>query len=71
MGTVYAAFDPDLNRKIAIKLLHPRLEDGDAELWRMRLAREAQAMASVSHPNVVPVFDTGSTADGGVFIGGD
>jgi tetratricopeptide (TPR) repeat protein len=68
MGTVYAAFDPDLNRKIAIKLLHPRLEDGDAELWRMRLAREAQAMASVSHPNVVPVFDTGSTADGGVFM---
>jgi serine/threonine protein kinase len=54
MGAVYAAYDPDLDRRVAIKLLHPgsRSESGD-----VRLRREAQAMARLSHPNVVNIFD--------------
>ncbi|WP_426756212.1 protein kinase domain-containing protein [Myxococcus sp. Y35] len=56
MGVVYAAYDPDLDRKVALKLLHadPRT---DTEEARARLLREAQAMARVSHPNVIPIFD--------------
>jgi tetratricopeptide (TPR) repeat protein len=59
---VYAAYDPDLDRKVALKLLH---SDGqsDAEAARARLLREAQAMARVSHPNVIPVFDVGVWGD--------
>jgi eukaryotic-like serine/threonine-protein kinase len=60
-GAVYAAYDPELNRKVAIKLLVPR--DGsthDLETGRDRLLREAQAMAHFSHPNVVAVYDVGA-----------
>ena len=58
MGVVYSAYDPDLDRKVALKLLH---SDGrtDPELARARLQREAQAMARISHPNVIPIFDVG------------
>ena len=55
MGVVYTALDPQLNRTIALKLV--RFGGGpDAQA---RLAREAQAMARLAHPNVVPVFDVG------------
>jgi tetratricopeptide (TPR) repeat protein/tRNA A-37 threonylcarbamoyl transferase component Bud32 len=57
MGVVYAAYDPELDRKIAIKLLHP---DGRDVEGRTRLMREAQAMARVAHPNVIPVYDVGT-----------
>jgi tetratricopeptide (TPR) repeat protein len=63
MGEVYAAFDPQLNRKVALKLLLPQ---GGATPWseaRLRLLREAQAMARLSHPNVVPVYDLGEFGD--------
>jgi tetratricopeptide (TPR) repeat protein/predicted Ser/Thr protein kinase len=53
MGVVYAAYDPDLDRKVALKLLHGAA--GDEE--RQRLLREAQAMARLAHPNVVTVHD--------------
>ncbi|WNG13274.1 tetratricopeptide repeat protein [Cystobacter fuscus] len=58
MGVVYSAYDPDLDRKVALKLLQA---DGqlDAEAARARLLREAQAMARVTHPNVVPIHDVG------------
>ncbi|RKG95115.1 serine/threonine-protein kinase [Corallococcus sp. CA053C] len=62
MGVVYAAYDPDLDRKVALKLLHPNAQ-GNAEEARSRLLREAQAMARVSHPNVIPVFDVGMWGD--------
>ncbi|WP_257454400.1 protein kinase domain-containing protein [Archangium lipolyticum] len=58
MGVVYAAYDPELDRKVALKLL--RLEMNDAEQGRARLLREAQAMARVSHPNVCSVYDVGT-----------
>ncbi|GHG89165.1 serine/threonine-protein kinase [Comamonas sp. JC664] len=56
MGVVYAAYDPDLDRKVALKLLHADSRT-DTEEARARLLREAQAMARVSHPNVIPIFD--------------
>jgi len=57
MGVVYSAYDPDLDRKVALKLL--LAEGGDAAEYRARLLREAQAMARLSHPNVVAVHDAG------------
>jgi serine/threonine-protein kinase len=59
MGVVYAAEDPRLGRKVALKLLHPALAEV-AEEQQQRLLREAQAMARLSHPNVLPVFDLGT-----------
>ena len=57
MGEVYAAFDPQLNRKVALKLLLP---GGNPEMQaeaRLRLLREAQAMARLSHRHVVGVHE--------------
>ena len=59
MGTVYAAYDPKLERKVALKLLHPSPTEAPEQLEK-RLVQEAQAMARLSHPNVVSVFDVGS-----------
>jgi tetratricopeptide (TPR) repeat protein len=55
MGVVYAAYDPVLDRKIALKLLSDPEDDGTAGRARMR--REAQALAKLSHPNVVVIHD--------------
>jgi eukaryotic-like serine/threonine-protein kinase len=63
MGTVYAAYDPDLDRKVALKLL----ASTTSETAHARLLREAQAMARVTHPNVVTVHEVG-TFEGQVFI---
>ncbi|WNG53487.1 protein kinase [Archangium gephyra] len=63
MGEVYAAFDPQLNRRVAIKLLLPGGEGLDGGEARLRLMREAQAMARLSHPNVLPVYDIGEHGD--------
>src|SRR5689334_15740698 len=49
MGVVYAAYDPELDRKVALKLLLPS-RDGDAGQARARLLREAQALAKLAHP---------------------
>ena len=57
MGLVCAAWDPKLNRKVALKLLrNPNNEEANAK-GRSRLFREAQALARLSHPNVVTVHD--------------
>jgi eukaryotic-like serine/threonine-protein kinase len=66
MGIVYAANDPDLHRDVAIKVLRPELSRVDPNATK-RIVREAQAMAKLAHPNVVPVFDVG-TVEGQVFI---
>jgi tetratricopeptide (TPR) repeat protein len=58
MGVVYAAYDPELDRKLAIKLLHQRLlSGGGGSSGQARLLAEARAMAKLAHPNVVTVFD--------------
>jgi eukaryotic-like serine/threonine-protein kinase len=60
MGVVYRAFDPDLDRSVAVKLIGSA--DGSDEA-RNRLLREAQAMARLSHNNVVGVLDVGTVGD--------
>ncbi|WP_275902266.1 protein kinase domain-containing protein [Myxococcus vastator] len=67
MGAVYAAYDPDLDRKVALKLLSVEARSADEEGGRARLLREAQAMARVSHPNVIPIYEVG-TWDAQVFF---
>jgi hypothetical protein len=59
MGAVHAAFDPDLERRIALKVLRAGSGGGTAE---RRLLREARAMARLVHPNVVTVHEVGSAS---------
>jgi len=64
MGEVYAAYDPELDRKVAVKLLHlPSEGKVDLAEQKARVLREAQAIARLSHPNVVVVHDVGSFED--------
>lgn len=65
MGVVYAAYDPELDRRVALKVLQPQ-RDGSPR-GAERLLREAQAMARLAHPNVVTVHDVGSFG-GQVFL---
>jgi tetratricopeptide (TPR) repeat protein/tRNA A-37 threonylcarbamoyl transferase component Bud32 len=65
MGVVYAAYDPNLDRKVALKILASGVRNRESA--RARLLREAQALARVSHPSVVTVHDVG-TFDDKVFI---
>ncbi|MCB9568520.1 MAG: serine/threonine protein kinase [Myxococcales bacterium] len=58
MGVVYAAYDAELDRKVAIKLVHGDAGEGYEDRQR-RLLREAQALARLSHPNVVSVHEVG------------
>jgi eukaryotic-like serine/threonine-protein kinase len=61
MGEVYAAYHPDLERRIALKIVD---ESGpDSAERRARLLREARAIARLSHPNVVTVHDAGTVGD--------
>src|SRR5262245_32794531 len=66
MGVVWATHDTQLDRRVALKQLQSR-GDLDSEL-QPRLLREARAMARISHPNVVAVYDAGTLEDGSVFI---
>src|SRR5688500_2289243 len=62
MGVVYRAFQPGLERVVALKVIAPELLD-DADI-RERFLAEARAAAGVDHPNVSPIFEAG--AAGGV-----
>jgi len=65
MGVVYAAHDPELERDVAVKVVRPR--GNAAGESQVRLLREAQAMARLSHPGVVPIYDVG-TLGNAVFL---
>ncbi len=69
MGVVYSAYDPELDRKVAVKLLQAKPAAGSTahgdQAW---LLREAQALARLSHPNVIAVHDVGSLPGDRVFI---
>ena len=57
LGTVYAAHDPQLDRQVALKVM--RDASGEEE-DRVRMLREGQAMARVTHPNVITVYEVGT-----------
>jgi hypothetical protein len=64
MGLVYSAYDAQLDRKIAIKIMKAGRSGADAAGGgAARLMREAQALARLSHPNVVPIYDVGLLGD--------
>jgi len=65
MGVVYAAFDPRSDRQVALKVVRP---ERAGPLASARLQREARAAAALAHPNVVTVYETGSTPAGELFI---
>ena len=63
MGTVYSAHDPNLDRKIALKLLMLGPADAPSSARRARFVREAKTMARLCHPNVVQVFEVGNVGE--------
>src|ERR1044072_3888268 len=64
MGEVYAAYDPEMDRKVAVKLLRVKPGNGvSLAAGRPRTLREAQAIARLSHPNVVIAYDVGTFED--------
>jgi tetratricopeptide (TPR) repeat protein/predicted Ser/Thr protein kinase len=63
MGVVFGAYDPNLDRKVAVKFLHSAVGDDDGA----RLVREGRAMAKLVHPNVLTVHEVG-TVEGQTFI---
>lgn len=67
LGTVYAAHDPLLSRLIAIKTLHVDLPAADREQFNALFLNEAKAAGSLSHPQIVTVYDAG-TSDQGTYI---
>jgi len=67
MGVVVAAYDPELDRRVAVKVIGTSAAGDVDSDGPLRLVREAKAMAQLSHPNVVTVFDAGA-CDDGVFI---
>jgi hypothetical protein len=64
MGSLYLAFDPKINRRVAIKTINADLTEDEV---RKRFTREAHAIGGLNHPNVVTLFDFGEF-EGGPFI---
>jgi serine/threonine-protein kinase len=62
MATIYEAVDTRLDRKVAVKIMHPHLAQD--EQFVERFIREAKASAALSHPNIVSVQDQGWNQNG-------
>ena len=65
MGRIYLARQHALNRLVCVKVMSIP-EGEDADLCRSRFCREAELLASVSHPHILSIFDFGTTADLGL-----
>jgi serine/threonine-protein kinase len=66
MGSVYKALQPEMNRHVGVKVLHPKLTARTDLVSRFR--REARAMSHLQHPNTVKVFMYGELEDGSLYI---
>src|SRR5215472_13759232 len=66
MGAVYKALQPEMNRMVGVKILHPKLANRKDLVSRFR--REARAMSQLTHPNTVKVFLYGELDDGSLYI---
>lgn len=66
MGSVYRAYEPAVNRMVAIKILHPKLANRTDLVSRFR--REARALMQLTHPNTVKVFSYDELEDGALYI---
>ncbi|KZC18842.1 MULTISPECIES: protein kinase domain-containing protein [Rhodanobacter] len=66
MAVVYAGFDPDIERKVAIKCLHREIAADP--VYRRRFLVEARAAGHLTHPHIVTIFDVGETDDGRSYI---
>jgi serine/threonine-protein kinase len=66
MGSVYKALQPEMNRMVGVKILHPKLTNRKDLVSRFR--REARAMSHLTHPNTVKVFLYGELEDGSLYI---
>ena len=65
MGIVYKAFDPDIDREVAIKTIQFDLisEDSERNELMLRFVREAKAAGKMVHPNIITIFDVGKQED--------
>ncbi|MEM7159898.1 MAG: protein kinase [Myxococcota bacterium] len=68
MGVVYEAYDPDLDRRCALKVLRPDVAARRGLHARSRMLREAQALACLRHPHVTMVYEVGRANDDVLFI---
>jgi serine/threonine protein kinase len=66
MAVVYLALDPRLSRRVALKILNPVLSVDDR--FRQRFILESRTVASIEHPNIIPIYEANADADGVLFI---
>ncbi|MEU6997443.1 serine/threonine-protein kinase [Nonomuraea sp. NPDC046570] len=66
MAVVYLALDPRLSRRVALKILNPALSVD--ERFRQRFILESRTVASIEHPNIIPIYEANSDDDGVLFI---
>src|SRR5215468_6843054 len=66
MGVVYTALQPEMNRKVAVKVLNPKLSARKDLASRLR--REARAMSQMSHPSIAKIFLHGELEDGSLYV---
>ena len=66
MGTVYRAYDLNLERPVALKLMHPQIANEPE--FRERLKAEAQAAANLDHPSIVQIYNFGETPEGKLYV---